>query len=962
MQHKLSKLKVSGFYSATIGEASNKVEKDVVLKFPLLKLRSKISIILIVISTLFSIALPETAIAAQKKPNPPTNVIAVAGNAQATVSFTPPTFVGASPITSYKVTSSPDGITKTGVSSPLVVTGLTNGTAYTFTVVATNSYGNSIPSLPSAPVTPATVPGAPINIVAVAGNAQSTVSFTPPVNNGGSVITSYTITSNPGGITKTGVSSPLVVTGLTNGTSYTFTVVATNAIGNSLPSAISNSVTPTTVPDVPTNIVAEAGDAQAIVSFTPPANDGGSAITSYTVTSTPGNISQTSTASPITVTGLTNGTSYTFTVVATNAIGNSLPSAISNSVTPATIPDVPTNIVAEAGDAQAIVSFTPPANDGGSAITSYTVTSTPGNISQTSTASPITVTGLTNGTAYTFTVVATNAIGNSLPSAASASVIPSAQLLAIYEKTETVYHMITSVDSLVFASVDKVVVYKQDKYFEYDRTLIDSIGVVYGSSWTDSQNACLDVIRYGVTGDGTTDNKISLDNAILAARSEDANLYFPNGNYLYNGGMNAQNVRFIGQSKDSTIIKESLLAREHNIDGAENLTFQNFTISDYNTSLSRVFKNCLVTTTLPVEDSFIQLYTGVYTYNADVQFLDCDFFFPKIYISLFIRKYNSVLISNCTFNGDAWHNIRLDEPYNVDAKVNVINNKIYGGTTGIFIAPSQGIPMKGGLIEGNELFNQHEESIAMDGYGNDAGMIPVIANGPIASVTNDINGRLVVSLNLMVNSYGVAAQVSLRSDWKNFYFSFGEGSGIGGTYVKIYDFNALDNTLTLDTMLVAGSVTVGGDAGVQSGFFDWIIRGNSVTGTLGANNTYGTAISVYLNAFGTLVENNIVTNCAHGINVAGGTMVNNCRTLAYNNLIRNNIFTDCDQYAVGDPSEEIGVVRFISYWGGTGPLQYNNRFENNTVNGGRIFIESQRNFVEIGNTYNNVTRLAVDVQ
>jgi hypothetical protein len=70
------------------------------------------------------------------------------------------------------------------------------------------------------------------------------------------------------------------------------------------------------------------------VAFTAPTSDGGSAITSYTVTSTPGNITATGSASPITVTGLTNGTAYTFKVKATNAIGTGPESAASNSVTP----------------------------------------------------------------------------------------------------------------------------------------------------------------------------------------------------------------------------------------------------------------------------------------------------------------------------------------------------------------------------------------------------------------------------------------------------------------------------------------------------------------------------------------------------------------------------------------------------------------------------------------------------
>lgn len=88
-------------------------------------------------------------------------------------------------------------------------------------------------------------------------NQQATVSFTAPVDNGGSVVTGYTVTSTPGGITATGAASPIVVTGLTNGTSYTFTVHATNAVGDSAESTASNAVTPAaTVPGAPTNVVA----------------------------------------------------------------------------------------------------------------------------------------------------------------------------------------------------------------------------------------------------------------------------------------------------------------------------------------------------------------------------------------------------------------------------------------------------------------------------------------------------------------------------------------------------------------------------------------------------------------------------------------------------------------------------------------------------------------------------------
>lgn len=91
---------------------------------------------------------------------------------------------------------------------------------------------------------------------------------------------------------------------------------------------------PKTVPDAPTIGTATPGNQQVSVAFTAPADDGGSTITQYTATSSPGSFTGTAGSSPVTVTGLTNGTAYTFTVTATNAIGTSAPSASSNSATP----------------------------------------------------------------------------------------------------------------------------------------------------------------------------------------------------------------------------------------------------------------------------------------------------------------------------------------------------------------------------------------------------------------------------------------------------------------------------------------------------------------------------------------------------------------------------------------------------------------------------------------------------
>src|SRR5664280_1423004 len=252
------------------------------------------------------------------------------------------------------------------------LSGLTSGVIYYVRAYATNSagtaYGNEI--------TFTTALFAPTNVVAAAGNAQATVTFTAP--GGGAVVTGYTVTSTPGNITANGSASPITVTGLTNGTAYTFTVIATNVNGNSPASTASNSVTPTapsTVPGAPTIGTATKGNAQATITFTAPASNGGSAITGYTVTSTPGGFFATGPASPLTVTGLTNGIAYTFTVIATNANGNSPASAASNSVTPSTVPGAPTIGTATKGNAQASVTFTAPASNGGSAITAYTVTS-----------------------------------------------------------------------------------------------------------------------------------------------------------------------------------------------------------------------------------------------------------------------------------------------------------------------------------------------------------------------------------------------------------------------------------------------------------------------------------------------------------------------------------------------------------------------------------------------------------
>jgi uncharacterized repeat protein (TIGR01451 family) len=229
----------------------------------------------------------------------------------------------------------------------------------------------------------AAVPDTPSNVNATAGDAQATVNWIP---GGGGAATSYTVhnsfASNGLTVPDVTVSAPVgstivrtsvTVTGLVNGVSYQFEVSASNSFGTSLFSAPSNLVTPhvATVPTAPPTVVASAGNASATVAWTTPASDGGSPIISYTVTTFVAGVAAGSTsvlapATSVTVGGLTNGTTYTFTVHATNAVGNSPESLPTNPVIP-TLPLGPTDMA---------ITMSGPAtvNSGGNATYKLTVT------------------------------------------------------------------------------------------------------------------------------------------------------------------------------------------------------------------------------------------------------------------------------------------------------------------------------------------------------------------------------------------------------------------------------------------------------------------------------------------------------------------------------------------------------------------------------------------------------------
>ena len=378
-------------------------------------------------------------------PGAPTIGTATSGNASATITWTAPGSNGGSAVTGYVVTPYIAGVaqaiqTFNNTATTEIATGLTNGTAYTFTVAAINGVGTGAQSGASNATTPATTPGAPTIGTATYGNASATVTWTAPVNNGGSAVTGYVVTPYLNGTTAqtaqtfNSTATSEVATGLTNGSNYTFKVAAINGVGTGTQSAASNSVTPATTPGTPTSVNGLSEPASALVSWTAPGSNGGSAITGYVITPYIAGVAQATqtfnnAAVSETVTGLTNGTTYTFAVAAINGVGTGSQSAQSNATVPATVAGAPTIGTATAGNASVTLTWTAPASNGGSAITGYIVTPYIAGVAQTfqnfpSTATTESVTGLTNGTAYTFKVAAVNGAGTGTQSAASNSATP----------------------------------------------------------------------------------------------------------------------------------------------------------------------------------------------------------------------------------------------------------------------------------------------------------------------------------------------------------------------------------------------------------------------------------------------------------------------------------------------------------------------------------------------------------
>ena len=383
-----------------------------------------------------------------------------------TITWDVPTFNGGLPITGYSITGSPGNLLATTNASTrtFTFTGLAVNTVYTFNITATNIAGSSSPAVVGVTtVFPVSSPRNASSSMTVTDVISSTITWDTPSSDGGAPITGYTITGSPDNLSGSTNASTrtFTFTGLTANTTYTFNIIATNISGNS--DVLTLTVTTPVSPSSPRNAsssIAVTDVISSTITWDIPSSDGGTAITGYTITGSPGNLSGSTNASTrtFTFTPLSPDTLYTFTITAVNIIGNSDP--VTLTVTTPTVPSSPRNAsssIAVTDVISSTITWDIPSSDGGTAITGYTITGSPGNLSGSTNASTrtFTFTPLSPDTLYTFTITAVNIIGNSDPVTLTVTTptVPSSPTSLLTTIVETPISAGTNIDCVVSWSV-----------------------------------------------------------------------------------------------------------------------------------------------------------------------------------------------------------------------------------------------------------------------------------------------------------------------------------------------------------------------------------------------------------------------------------------------------------------------------------------------------------------------------
>jgi fibronectin type 3 domain-containing protein len=354
-------------------------------------------------------------------PTPPRDVVATPSDGTIHLTWSAPESPGTSVITNYNISrgATPGGETfliSLGDVSEYTDTGLTNGLGYYYVITAVNTEGQSDPSAEVSAV-PVTSPSSVESLQATAGDTSVRLTWSAPLDDGGSSVTSYNIyRSNdevrPSGTLTSATGTSYDDTALTNGVVYHYWVSAVNAVGEGTMSAMVSS-TPQTTPGAPQGLTAELGTGRVYLNWTAPSDFGGGTITGYKVYrgTDSANLAllttQAGTGTSYVDTTVQGGRTYWYQVSALNPAEGANSAAASVSV-PLVPPSAPRNVNAVAGNSYVRISWSAPAT--GTGAPTYHLFRD-GAVRWSGTATSYNDTAVINGVSYNYTIAASNGGG-----------------------------------------------------------------------------------------------------------------------------------------------------------------------------------------------------------------------------------------------------------------------------------------------------------------------------------------------------------------------------------------------------------------------------------------------------------------------------------------------------------------------------------------------------------------------
>ncbi len=366
-------------------------------------------------------------------PDSPTDVTAWGSNSRITINWTAPVNTGGYPITGYSIYK---GTSPTDMRVYVVVAStpftyqdnvVENGQTYYYYVTAHNVNGEGAPSSTVSDM-PLNVPSAPTAPTATSGIGQMIIGWNPPYNEGGSPVTNYRIYRGTSAslllFLKDSAQTTATDSGLSNGQTYFYQISAVNAVGEGTKCAVFQG-TLASAPGPLLDLQAVASDSKVTLTWTAPSDNGGSPVTGYivyrSVASGEENVLQPVTATTYLDLNLVNGVTYYYQVSAVNAVGEGQPSS-EVACTPAAVLGPPTSITAVPSNSVISMSWTAPANTGGSTASSYKIyrgtSATTLLFLASVTLTSYQDTGLTNGQIYFYKISSVNSVGEGAQSSA----------------------------------------------------------------------------------------------------------------------------------------------------------------------------------------------------------------------------------------------------------------------------------------------------------------------------------------------------------------------------------------------------------------------------------------------------------------------------------------------------------------------------------------------------------------